>query len=102
MAEITHNHPQGGRSFAITAVNGFSDPELVAIFAGLTVKATSGTARVWQTSSAIADVRAGTALWELWAYGETAVAGVLHGAVQGASAVRLEAIGGSSILSIRD
>jgi hypothetical protein len=102
MAEITHNHPQGGRSFSVTATNGNSNYVLVANFAGLTVKAASGTARVWQTSSGLNDVTTGNATWEIWAYGTTAPGGALHGAVQGASAIYLEAIGGTSTLGIRD
>jgi hypothetical protein len=100
--EATQNHPQGGRSFTITATNGNSPYELIGNFAGLTLKAVSGTAKVWQTSSGIADVTAGTAVWELWAPGETAAGGALHSAVQGASAVYLQAIGGTSTLGIRD
>jgi hypothetical protein len=100
--DSTYTHPQGGRSFTITATNGNTPYELVGNYAGLTVKSLSGTAKVWQTSSGLAEVTAGAATWEVWALGATSAGGSLHGAVQGASAVYLEAIGGTSTLGIRD
>jgi hypothetical protein len=98
----TQNHPEGGRSFSIWATNGTSVAVPVSFSAGLTLIAITGTATVYQTSSSLAEIQTSRAVWEAWTMGTTTAGGTLHGAVNGASAVYVEAIGGSAVLGIRD